>query len=122
MLQRHCGNNPDTMLHNAITPLNNRFKINEGWTKNILRKSVESILPFDVIWRKNKMGFEAPEKTWLEEIEKDIKNTIQNSIILKEICIEIPYELLDNTQKWKLFNVAKWENIYNVNIKGDTIK
>jgi asparagine synthase (glutamine-hydrolysing) len=75
-----------------------------------------------VIWRKNKMGFEAPEKTWLEEIDSDIKNTIQNSIILKEICIEIPYELLDNTQKWKLFNVAKWENIYNVNIKGDTIK
>jgi hypothetical protein len=31
-------------------------------------------------------------------------------------------ELWDNTQKWKLFNVAKWENIYNVNIKGDTIK
>ena len=25
------------------------------------------------------MGFEAPEKTWLEEIDSDIKNTIQNS-------------------------------------------
>jgi asparagine synthase (glutamine-hydrolysing) len=112
----------DYKVVEAALSINNRFKINEGWTKNILRKSVESILPFDVIWRKNKMGFEAPEKTWLEEIDSDIKNTIQNSIILKEICIEIPYELLDNTQKWKLFNVAKWENIYNVNIKGDTIK
>jgi len=102
--------------------INNRFKINKGWTKNILRKSVEGILPHDVIWRKNKMGFEAPEKTWLEEIDGDIKNTIQNSILLKEICMEIPYELLDNIQKWKLFNVAKWESIYNVKIKGDIIK
>jgi asparagine synthase (glutamine-hydrolysing) len=97
--------------------INNKFKINQGWTKNILRKAVENILPFEVIWRKNKMGFEAPEKTWLEEIDSDIKNTTQNSILLKEICTEIPYDLLDFTQKWKLFNIAKWENIYKVKIR-----
>lgn len=98
--------------------INNKFKINQGWTKNILRKAVENILPFEVIWRKNKMGFEAPEKTWLEEIDSDIKNTTQNSILLKEICREIPYESLDFTQKWKLFNVAKWEIIYNIKYRG----
>ncbi|MCG3677398.1 asparagine synthase (glutamine-hydrolyzing) [Aliarcobacter butzleri] len=97
--------------------INNKFKINQGWTKNILRKSVEGILPFEVIWRKNKMGFEAPEKTWLEEIDSDIKNIIKKSDLLKKISKEIPYELLDLTQKWKLFNVAKWEIIYKVKIR-----
>lgn len=97
--------------------INNKFKINSGWTKNILRKSIKGILPFEVIWRKNKMGFEAPEKTWLEEIDSDIKNSIEKSDLLKKISEEIPYELLDLTQKWKLFNVAKWEIIYKVKIR-----
>jgi hypothetical protein len=39
--------------------INNKFKINQVGQKYI-KKTVENILPFEVIWRK--MGFEAPEK------------------------------------------------------------
>lgn len=99
--------------------INNKYKINQGWTKNILRKVIEGILPFEVIWRKNKMGFEAPEKTWLDKIDSDIKVVIEKSDLLREICKNIPYDSLDFKQKWKLFNISKWENIYNVKFRGD---
>lgn len=45
------------------------FKIHEGWTKWILRKSMEKILPDDIVWRKDKTGFEPPQKKWMEDAE-----------------------------------------------------
>jgi asparagine synthase (glutamine-hydrolysing) len=37
------------------------MKIHEGSTKWILRKSMERALPPDVVWRKDKVGFEPPQ-------------------------------------------------------------
>jgi asparagine synthase (glutamine-hydrolysing) len=50
------------------------FKIYEGWTKWLLRKSVENDLPSEIVWRKDKVGFEPPQKKWMKE--KNIQETI----------------------------------------------
>jgi len=106
------------LLENAIS-LNNKMKIKNGWTKYILRKSIESYLPKEIVWRKNKMGFEAPEHQWINSLSDKIEVEIMNSMILKEM-INLPsynYEKLDLRLKWKLFNIARWEQLYNVIIK-----
>ncbi|WP_201523459.1 asparagine synthase (glutamine-hydrolyzing) [Aliarcobacter butzleri] len=94
--------------------INNKYKVKDGWTKYILRKTVDKILPKNVVWRKNKFGFEAPTKSWIDAIDSEIIETINKSIILGEVLNAIDFKNLDLTQKWKLFNIAKWEEIYNV--------
>ena len=42
------------------------FKIRNGWTKWLLRKSMENILPENIAWRKEKVGFEPPQKQWMQ--------------------------------------------------------
>jgi asparagine synthase (glutamine-hydrolysing) len=42
------------------------FKIHEGWTKWILRKAMNKKLPAEVVWRKDKTGFEPPQKNWMD--------------------------------------------------------
>jgi asparagine synthase (glutamine-hydrolysing) len=42
------------------------FKINDGYTKWILRRSMEKYLPQQVVWRTDKIGFEPPQKEWME--------------------------------------------------------
>jgi asparagine synthase (glutamine-hydrolysing) len=42
------------------------FKIRNGWTKWLLRKSMENILPENIVWRKEKVGFEPPQKQWMQ--------------------------------------------------------
>ena len=49
-----------------IFSLPSNFKIQKGWTKWILRKSVEDKLPAEIVWRKDKIGFEPPQKSWME--------------------------------------------------------
>lgn len=97
--------------------VNNKYKIKDGWTKYILRKSVEKILPSNIVWRKNKFGFEAPTKLWIDSIEIQMKESVKNSRILNIIVDELKYIKLDDNQKWKLFNIAKWEEIYDVSWK-----
>ena len=39
----------------------------QGWSKWVLRKALENKVPPGVVWRKNKMGFPFPIKTWMGE-------------------------------------------------------
>jgi asparagine synthase (glutamine-hydrolysing) len=50
------------------------LKIRNGWTKWLLRKSMEDVLPKEIVWRKDKIGFEPPQKQWM-----------QNSLVQKQI-------------------------------------
>jgi asparagine synthase (glutamine-hydrolysing) len=97
--------------------LSNTLKIKDGWTKYILRKTANELLPKNIVWRKNKLGFEAPTKSWLSHIEKEMKTSINTSKIIQQISNTIDFDTLNEKQKWKLFNIAKWEHIYNVSIK-----
>ncbi len=40
------------------------LKIKDGWTKYILRRSFEDILPPEISWRVNKYGFQPPQESW----------------------------------------------------------
>jgi len=91
-------------------------KIYNGWTKYILRMSMSNILPEDVVWRKNKIGFEAPQKTWIESNILEIKKQILESAILKEVYNELKIDKLNDKVIWKLFCISKWEKIYNVEL------
>jgi len=42
------------------------IKVNNGYTKNILRKSMDNRLPKEVVWRKHKVGINAPLQNWFE--------------------------------------------------------
>jgi asparagine synthase (glutamine-hydrolysing) len=63
------------------------LKIHNGWTKWLLRKSVENILPKEIVWRKDKVGFEPPQKKWMEDetVQSNImeakKNLVQQHIL-----------------------------------------
>ena len=46
------------------------YKVRDGWTKYILRKAMEGLLPDEVVWRKDKIGFETPEEKWLPEVDE----------------------------------------------------
>lgn len=40
--------------------------IHQGWTKWILRQAMRGTVPDDILWRRDKVGFETPENEWLK--------------------------------------------------------
>ena len=58
------------LFHNLVEfvfslPADN--KIRNGWTKALMRYSLEDILPPEVCWRKTKIGFQPPQGAWENE-------------------------------------------------------
>ena len=60
------------------------YKIRQGWTKWLLRDTMKEKLPAEIVWRKDKIGFEPPQKKWMEE--KNVREAIQEAkrILVKE--------------------------------------
>jgi asparagine synthase (glutamine-hydrolysing) len=44
-----------------------QLKMHEGWTKFLLRKTMDSKLPNEIVWRPEKVGYEPPQKNWMKE-------------------------------------------------------
>ena len=61
------------------------FKTYKGWSKYILRRSIDNRVPKEITWRKNKLGFEIDEKKLLNSIEGDFHAMIPNSGLSKSI-------------------------------------
>lgn len=45
------------------------YKINAGWTKYIARKAFDKKVPDEIVWRKDKIGYETPQHKWLTSKE-----------------------------------------------------
>ena len=80
----------------------------EGMTKSIFRKSMEGIIPQDVLYRKDKIGFQTPENDWLLENHHFVLETLRSA---KDIPVFNHLELL-----------RQWKKMYNDNkIKGGKV-
>lgn len=99
----------------AAVSMNCDYKINGGWTKYPLRKSGTDfkVLPAEIAWRKNKIGFEAPYKLWLSNKEDNIK-LFEASPFLNTIIDFSKIKVWDDATYWKILNVYKWQQIFNV--------
>jgi asparagine synthase (glutamine-hydrolysing) len=59
-----------------IFSLPSHFKIRNGWTKWLLRKTMDNSLPGEITWRRDKTGFEPPQKSWMQSAA--MQQLIQN--------------------------------------------
>ncbi|HRW06594.1 MAG TPA: asparagine synthase (glutamine-hydrolyzing) [Caldilineaceae bacterium] len=102
-------------------PLN--YRIHNGWSKWILRRSMSDLLPEEICWRRTKLGFPTPETRWLQQgatyirrllREHDSSRTeayIQPQVL--EQLIELPDEALATTPGlWRMINLLKWHEIF----------
>ncbi len=71
------------------------FKIRNGWTKWLLRNAMEPSLPNEIVWRKDKVGFEPPQKLWMQdrhvhEMVMEARKKLVKEKILKPDILQKP--------------------------------
>jgi asparagine synthase (glutamine-hydrolysing) len=52
-----------------IFSLPSLFKIHKGYAKYILRQAMDDMLPKEIAWRKDKVGFEPPQQQWMQNVQ-----------------------------------------------------
>lgn len=98
--------------------LPNNYKINDGWSKWLLRKGMRNRMPESIVWRKNKLGFEAPESIWLEKHFNEMYSAVQTSPLLSHVAnakqLNKNYPRLDKRSQWRLYSIAMWEKTFGI--------
>ncbi|MBS1646329.1 MAG: asparagine synthase (glutamine-hydrolyzing) [Bacteroidetes bacterium] len=90
-----------------VFSLPDHYKLNEGWTKFVLRKAMNNILPHSICWRVDKIGYEPPQKRWIEsdKYETEIKKAASFFDIKR---VPDPANKTVFTEDWRLLMASKF--------------
>lgn len=105
-------------LANFLLSLPEHYLISsEGETKSIFRAAMRGIVPDEILDRRDKVGFETPEKQWLlgmapqirEWLSEDIKMPFLNQIeIVREFDLIVAGKKPFSWQVWRWINFIRW--------------
>lgn len=93
-----------------------QLKMHEGWPKYLLRKVMDKKLPDEIVWRKEKVGYEPPQKSWMEDHAvqdyiREAKIKLVNTGILSKKVLEKKIEALaahdDKNYDWRYLCAAQ---------------
>ena len=94
------------------------LKIRSGWSKYVLRRATSNLLPENIVWRRVKIGFEAPMKMWLDRFRPMVIAEGADSRIIAETCdrrrLLQNWDALSPVRRWPYFNLACWERVFGV--------
>ncbi len=87
-----------------IFSLPSNLKIRNGYTKWILRQAMDNKLPQQIVWRKDKVGFEPPQKSWMQqhqviEYVQEAKRTLVSKGVLNQTALNKPINALPAHEK-----------------------
>jgi len=75
-------------------------------------------LPDSIVWRRNKLGFEAPEQIWFPRHRASMLEAVRGSGLLASVCrqnqLVRDFYQLDALNQWRLYSVAYWECTFDV--------
>lgn len=112
----------DHQLVETCYGISNKLKIKDGWTKHILRVAMHGLVSRNILWRKNKFGFEAPTASWINEVSAAMELAISQSPLLETMCEHrLDFKKIDQATFWKLYSIAKWEAAYSVKAGAEAV-
>jgi asparagine synthase (glutamine-hydrolysing) len=99
-----------------------QLKVRGGWAKWILRRAMAGIVPDSIMWRKDKIGFEAPQEIWLQDQNEAVRRTIMSSDLIRCVAdgssLKAAYPRMSLGERWRLFSLAMWSRQFEVGMTG----
>lgn len=93
-------------------------KLHKGWTKWPLRAAMRKLLPADICWRKDKIGFAAPDQIWLNHHTPIMYESVMASFLVERYVdkklLKRRFHRLDVGMRWRLYCVALWGERFQI--------
>lgn len=113
----------DPRLVEFVFSLPLEYRIHDGWTKWILRRSLSETLPAQVCWRRSKLGFPTPERRWLAQGSPQIRRVLEHARgsqlatfvrrdALARAAEQPDGEIASTPGIWRLFGLGLWLELF----------
>jgi len=82
----------DPRLIDLLMRAPDSYKLRDGWTKYAFRRAMQTLLPREICWRKDKKGFANPEGEWLKnELRPEVRDAFApESLICRKGIMSSP--------------------------------
>ena len=99
------------------------YKIHDGWSKVLLRNAMEGLLPKEIQWRKDKMGFVTPEETWINALRPHFVKLIRQEAFRSARFADMKKFIdhfdrgsisLQSSDIWRFLNLEFWMREFRV--------
>jgi asparagine synthase (glutamine-hydrolysing) len=81
----------DYRLVSLLVPLPVDYKLRDGWTKWIFRRAMETLLPKEIAWRKDKQHFIVPQNNWFRrELRGELLKLLEGEWITEHLGLIDP--------------------------------
>ena len=101
-----------------LLSLPGEYKIRDGSSMWILRKSMAGRMRDEIVCRWNKLRFESAEDFWLPRHLPVVRDAVLASPLLRELCDPVKVgarlDRLDRLSQRRLYSVALWESAFGV--------
>ncbi len=93
-----------------------RLRIREGWTKWMLRRAMVGTVPDEIIWRRDKVGFDTPEDKWLAVVVPAMRHQFDdarsapylNTDRVRDVLATWPSDRAESRRVWRWINLEAW--------------
>lgn len=105
------------MIEYVLTLPESFILSHEGETKHLLRHALRGIVPTEIIERKDKVGFETPEKQWLTPYISAHRNVLLDAAVafpfLKPESVSqfLGSDVAQSRLQWRLINLLRWSEL-----------
>ncbi|MDC1118124.1 asparagine synthase (glutamine-hydrolyzing) [Alphaproteobacteria bacterium] len=115
-----------TKLVDFLYSLPEEFLVSDaGITKVLFRSSAQGLMPDEIIRRRDKIGFAAPEETWLRDAGSWVEDVLSSDTmsvipafdhtnISNEIDVIKSGKKRISNEVWRWANIARWAKIFDV--------
>jgi len=91
--------------------------LRRGFSKYPLRLVAARVLPPSIAWRRAKIAFEPPTRTWLGAVDAQMQTEVAASPLIRRLCRRIPeLAALAPALRWRLYNLARWQRLFSVDV------
>jgi asparagine synthase (glutamine-hydrolysing) len=86
-----------------VFSLKSEYFLKDGWSKALLRNAMKETLPNEIVYRKDKIGFEAPHDTWSRNEAMNEMYIESKSFLVQQGVISSNY-----SNRWKTIVASKF--------------
>ena len=99
------------------------YKIHRGWSKFVLRTAAEGVIPPEIQWRKDKMGFVTPQSQWIQKLLPRIREILLDEDLRASAYIDaesVKKKIREQTRSisdnllWRVLNLELWMQVFDV--------
>ncbi len=93
-----------------------RQRIRNGWTKWVLRQAMNGVVPDEIIWRRDKVGFDTPEGRWMASVVPAMRARFEDARSarfldvgkVRQALSTWPNAQVDSRRAWRWINLESW--------------